>query len=99
MNDVFIELDEKHKVKSFRDEADEDRTYRFVQFLKLLNYPACSDLNEEYENALSNGERYVLYPILFWTLKSLANHKKRAYLGRYLAPLQVPSEFLGDPGL
>lgn len=45
------------------------------------------------------GDRQVVYAILHWALKSLPTHKKRAYLGRFLAPLNVPQEYFGDESL
>ena len=44
-----------------------------------------------------SGDKSVVFPILQWLLEKLPEHKERAYLGRYLSKIDVPSEFLGDP--
>ncbi len=87
-------MDSRHHI-DIRDELDEQRTYRYMEFLQLLKYQLPSDL-DDFREGLSHGERYIVYPILYWLLKSFPVHKKRAYLGRFLAPLQVPQEFLGN---
>lgn len=97
LNDVFVEMDSRHDV-DLRDEPDEQRGYRMTEFLKLLKYPIPGD-HEQFRENISRGGSHMLYPILQWALQNLAIHKKRAYLGRYLAPLQVPQEFLGDDAL
>ncbi|OQR98409.1 Intraflagellar Transport Protein 81 [Achlya hypogyna] len=97
LNEVFAEMDSRHNI-DIRDELDEQRTYRYMELLQLLKYQLPPDL-DGFREGLSHGERYVVYPILYWALKGFAVHKKRAYLGRFLAPLQVPQEFLGNESL
>ncbi len=46
---------------------------------------------------LVSGDKSVVFPILQWLLEKLPEHKERAYLGRYLSKIDVPSEFLSDP--
>ncbi|KAF0696267.1 Aste57867_12965 [Aphanomyces stellatus] len=94
LNEVFAEMDSRHKV-DIRDELDEQRTYRFMELLQLLKYQLPPDI-DSFRDGLTHGERYVVYPVLYWALKNFPVHKKRAYLGRFLAPLQVPQEFLGN---
>ncbi|ETW10174.1 hypothetical protein H310_00544 [Aphanomyces invadans] len=97
LNEVFAEMDSRHKI-DIRDELDEQRTYRYMETLQLLKYQLPPDI-ESFREGLTHGERYVVYPILYWALKNFSAHKKRAYLGRFLAPLQVPQEFLGNDSL
>lgn len=95
LNEVFVEIDAtKHKV-DLRNEADEVRAHRYLEFLQLLKFPLPRDL-EGFRDALAHGDRQVVYAILYWALKSLPGHKKRAYLGRFLAPLNVPQEYFGN---
>lgn len=42
------------------------------------------------------GSKPVVHPILHWLLQRLPELKKRAYLARFLAKLEIPSEFLLD---
>ncbi|GLE05425.1 hypothetical protein PINS_up014438 [Pythium insidiosum] len=96
LNEVFTEIDSKHNV-DLRAEADEARALRYLEFLQLLKFPLPRDI-DGFREALIHGDRQVLYPILHWALKALPAHKKRAYLGRFLAPLNVPQEFFGNEG-
>lgn len=98
LNDVLVEMDaSKHSV-DLRRESDEARAMRYLEFLQLLKFPLPRDL-EGFRDALMQGDRQVVYAILHWALKSLPTHKKRAYLGRFLAPLNVPQEYFGNEGL
>lgn len=94
LNEVFTEIDTKHQV-DLRNEADEQRAHRYLEFLQLLKFPLPRDV-ENFREALIHGDRQVLLPILHWALKNLQGHKKRAYLGRFLAPLNVPQEYFGN---
>lgn len=94
LNEVFTEIDAKHNV-DLRNEADEQRAYRYLEFLQLLKFPLPRDI-DSFRDALIHGDRQVLYQILHWALKNLSGHKKRAYLGRFLAPLNVPQEYFGN---
>jgi intraflagellar transport protein 81 len=46
---------------------------------------------------LVSGDKSVVFPILQWLLEKVPEHKERAYLGRYLSKIDVPTEFLSDP--
>ena len=36
----------------------------------------------------------AIYPILYFILQNFAELKKRAYLGYYLVPVNIPDEFM-----
>ncbi len=40
-----------------------------------------------------------MYPAMHWCLQRLPQLKKRAYLARYLMPVEVPVEFMQDQAL
>lgn len=46
-----------------------------------------------------NRDKSVLYPVMHWCLERLPQLKKRAYLARYLMPVEVPAEFMQDQAL
>ena len=48
---------------------------------------------------LAAGEKTAVYPILHWALQRLPGLKKRAYLARFLLPVDVPQEYLQVRGL
>lgn len=60
--------------------------HNMQQFLHMLKFPI-GDLN---------GEKQTIYPILHWLFEKWDVHKKRAYLGKFLYPVEMPQEFLQD---
>jgi intraflagellar transport protein 81 len=62
--------------------------------LKILSYE--SDFTTDWENGLLNGDRKVIYPIYYFLLKNLNPLKKRAYLAKFLVPLDIPADLAGD---
>lgn len=44
-------------------------------------------------------DKEVVYPAMHWCLQRLPQLKKRAYLARYLMPVEVPMEFMQDQAL
>ena len=75
----------------------QDIIFQVTEFLKILSYEC--DFSTDWENGLLNGDRKVIYPIYYFLLKNLNQLKKRAYLAKFLVPLDVPEEFAGDPEL
>ncbi|KAG7388957.1 Intraflagellar transport protein 81 [Phytophthora boehmeriae] len=99
LQEVFVEIDPtRHSGVDLRAEADEARAQRYLEFLQLLKFPLPRDL-DGFREALVHGDRQTIYSLMFWALKSLPAHQKRAYLGRFLAPLNVPQEYFGDGSL
>ena len=47
--------------------------------------------------ALEQGDRDLLYPLLTHVLSKLPELRKRAYLSRFLVPIDVPEEMFADP--
>ncbi|CEG42166.1 uncharacterized protein PHALS_12463 [Plasmopara halstedii] len=98
-HEVFVEIDPtRHSGVDLRAEADESRAQRYLEFLQLLKFPLPRDING-FREALAHGDRQTIDTLLYWALKSLPAHQKRAYLGRFLAPLNVPQEHFGDGSL
>lgn len=62
--------------------------FQVTEFLKILNYEC--DFAPEWENGLLNGDRKIIYPIYYFLLKNLNALKKRAYLAKFLVPIDVP---------
>lgn len=44
-------------------------------------------------------DKSVVYPAMHWCLERLPQLKKRAYLARYLMPVEVPVDFMQDQAL
>ena len=69
--------------------------YQVTEFLRVLSYEC--EFTPEWENGLLNGDRKIIYPIYFFLLKNLPQLRKRAYLAKFMVPIEVPQEFSGDP--
>lgn len=100
LNDVFAELDKSHKV-DVRDEPPELGGPRMVSFLQVLKFPGAADPkgHDALGTALCRGDRAAIYPVLAYVLSRFAVLKKRAYVARYLLPVEVPPEFGHDEGV
>eukprot|EP01083_Nonionella_stella_P160885 526273_1 len=96
VNDVFAELDSKHRIK-LRDEKTDDTSLRMVQFVRVLNYRPAS--NPNFAEDFMAARKSVLFPLLHWVLARIPDLKKRAYLARFLQPIDVPSEMVLDPAI
>ena len=51
---------------------------------------------ESFSASLLRGERASIYPVLAYVLAKLPQLKKRAYVARFLMPVDIPPEFLHD---
>ncbi len=55
-----------------------------------------SSLSDAFMRGLLSGGRGAIYPVLVYLLPRLQQLKKRAYVARYLVPVDVPPEFAHD---
>eukprot|EP01006_Ploeotia_vitrea_P026194 TRINITY_DN59160_c0_g1_i1.p1 TRINITY_DN59160_c0_g1~~TRINITY_DN59160_c0_g1_i1.p1 ORF type:complete len:719 (-),score=92.71 TRINITY_DN59160_c0_g1_i1:1305-3215(-) len=78
------------------DVATEDPQQSFLrmsEFLcSILNYKLQQNQVQEFQNALTTGEKQQVYPILHWVLKRMPENRKRVYLSKYLVPVEVPED-------
>jgi hypothetical protein len=58
--------------------------------------PICSGA---FQKSILRGEKAAIYPVLSFVLSKLPALKKRAYVARYLLPVDVPPEFLANEAL
>lgn len=91
---IFKYLDSDININA-RQTQPQEIIFQVTQFLKILSYE--SDFSSDWENGLLNGDRKVIYPIYYFLLKNHTALKKRAYLAKFLVPLDVTQEFAGDP--
>jgi Intraflagellar transport 81 calponin homology domain len=52
---------------------------------------------EDFQSYMMAGDKDVLHTVIHWCLQRFEHLQKRAYLARYLMPVEVPAEFLGEP--
>jgi len=95
LNTVFAHLSKDHEV-DVRDEGMDVTAARMFNFLNvvLFQYPGSF---EEFKEKLETGDRDLMYPLLTHVLSKLPELRKRAYLSRFLVPIDVPEEMFADP--
>jgi intraflagellar transport protein 81 len=93
LNTVITAVDPKKEI-NLRDEKPEDACQQIMEFLIVLGYKTPFDL--EAQQGLLVGDKDVVHPILYWLLQNFEALQKRAYLAKFLVPLEVPEEFLRD---
>lgn len=80
-----------------RQTQPQEIIFQVTEFLRILSYDC--EFTPEWETGLLNGDRKIIYPIYYYLLKNVNVLKKRAYLAKFLVPLDIPEEFAGDPEL
>jgi intraflagellar transport protein 81 len=75
-------------------EKTEENKALFSDLLAILSFPEATE--EKFLDSCLAGEKQNVHRLLFYLLKNLEEFKQRAYLGQFLAPLDVPAEFLMD---
>lgn len=71
---------------------ENEGVYKLCEFLKVLNFP--SNFDSDFQRGLALGDRKYIYPIFHYILTRLPQMQQRAYLGRFLANIFVPEEYL-----
>ncbi|CAM9341531.1 unnamed protein product [Ascophyllum nodosum] len=97
LNEIFHVIDPMQKAEP--DEPDDVRNARMLSFLAMLKFPLPENQREGFAYGLSAGEKSVVYPTMHWCLQRLQQLKKRAYLARFLMPVEIPAEFMQDQTL
>lgn len=97
LTDVFAEIDPK-LAADVRDTARDQHAAKMMTTLTILkfNVPRNEDQREAFQRGLAAGDKAVVYPVMHWLLDRLKMHKKRAYVARFLLPIDVPPEYLQD---
>ena len=66
-----------------------------IDFLWILNYKHTLS-SQDFRQRLSQGDRQLIYPVLFWILQRVPELRKRAFLARFLVNIEVPEEMFAD---
>ena len=76
----------------------EVRVQRLVHFLGIMKYTSNLDEQQlaDFQDTLLAGEKDALYGIMYWCLQKFEHLQKRAYLAKFLMPVDIPPEFQGD---
>jgi intraflagellar transport protein 81 len=77
-------------------EQTENKVHRVIQFLLVMKFNIPEEQMDDFHNLLLSGDTEILHTVMHWCLQRLDHLKKRAYLAKYLMPLDVPPEFLNE---
>lgn len=95
LNDILSGMNSDMKA-DVRKENEESRAFRITKFLHLLKYkdiPQMEEDRDKWMHDLGTGQKTVIYPLLHWILSTYDSLCRRAYLGRFLVPFELPTEF------
>lgn len=97
LNDIFASLSPNHQVDISHEMqmtgSMGTTLMRMTDFLfSILNYKMPPSLKKDFEQNFVNGEKTLIYPIMFWVLTHMPQAKKRVYLAKFLVPVDVPED-------
>ena len=94
ISEIVVAIDPEHE--AIFKEATELRVQRIIGFLAIMKFHIPEGQMEDFESLMTNGDKEILQTIMHWCLAKFEHHKKRAYLAKYLMPVEVPADFLDD---
>jgi len=97
LNDVLKNLSSEHDV-DVRNEGIENTAMRIFRTFAILKFDYQGD-PQQLQNSLQSGDRELFYPLLSHILSKLPDLRKRAYLAKFLTPIDVPEEMFADPDI
>ena len=92
--EIVVEIDPDQA--SIFQEQTENKVHRVIQFLLVMKFNIPEEQMDDFHNLLLSGDTEILHTVMHWCLQRLEHLKKRAYLAKYLMPLDVPPEFLNE---
>jgi len=81
--------------KNILQDATEQRIERIMVFLTSICKFQMPD-EEQFRNAMMQGDKETLTIVLHDCLRGFERYKKRAYLAKFLMPLDIPPEFRNE---
>ena len=92
--DIIVKIDPDQE--SLRKEPAEMRVQTILGFLNLMKFNVPDDRMEDFQTMLMNGDKEILHSVMHWCLQKFEHLQKRAYLAKYLMPIEIPPEFMSD---
>jgi intraflagellar transport protein 81 len=71
-------------------------SHRLVSCLKMLNHRPAQGYTEAWVKDLVQGQKGVVYPVLYWLLANREALRRRAGLAKFLVPVEVPAHLLNN---
>lgn len=91
--EIIIKIDSD--MENLNTETIENKIQRIVQFLIVMKF-VTDDQVDNVLNFLMEGDKETMYSIMHWCLQRFEHLQKRAYLAKYLMPIEIPPEFQSD---
>jgi intraflagellar transport protein 81 len=92
--EIIVEIDPDQE--AIYKEPLDYRVQRVLQFLQVMKFNIPEDHFEDFQSLLMTNDKEVLYTVMHWCLQRFDHLKKRAYLAKFLMPLDIPAEFLNE---
>lgn len=92
--EIIVEID-RDQEPIFKEPFD-FRIRRIMQFLSVMKFNIPEDQYEDFQALLVNYDKELMYTIIHWCLSRFEHLSKRAYLAKYLMPIDIPAEFLNE---
>jgi intraflagellar transport protein 81 len=61
-----------------------------------MKFSVSDEQMEDFQNLLMSGDKDMLNTIAHWCLQRFDSLQKRAYLAKFLMPIDIPPEFMND---
>jgi intraflagellar transport protein 81 len=103
LGEVLCAIDPRQpRGEALREEKEDAMVARISGFLLMCKFPlppVGTDSSDAFAAGLSEGDPAAIHPILQWLLQRVPQLQKRAYLARFLMPVEIPAEFTQDVAL
>ena len=96
MMDILCEIVGKinPELSFIMGEASDIRIENIVRFLAMMRFNMQDE--EQFRKLLSSGDKETITIVMHDCLKQFERYTKRAYLGKFCMPIEIPPEFLGE---
>lgn len=89
---ILDSLDKNNDI-NFTVETEEE-VVKFEDYLNMLEFPVQE--KKLFASQIFTGDKNKTYSFIYFILQNFKKLEKRAYLGYYLMPIDIPDEFIID---
>jgi intraflagellar transport protein 81 len=95
--EIIVAVDKDYDTMLSQEPNAEGRLSRIISFLTIMKFTTPQNVRmDELQTYLQNGDKEAWILVLHWLLQKYEHLQKRAYLAKYLMPVDVPGEFMSD---
>lgn len=91
--EVVISIDGDLEI--LKNENAENKISRITGFLVVMKYITDEQI-DIFQNLFLDGDKETMQGVMHWCLSRHEHLKKRAYLAKYLMPVEIPPEFMSE---